>query len=613
MKMRHLISFILFCFVIFPSQVRAQDEKQDARYQSITREYTLNADGSVDYRYVKEQKLLTYRAFHNLYGETFIVYNPACQKLKINEAFTVMADGKKIVAPENSFNEVLPGFANNAPAYNSLREMVITHTGLERNSTIKLDYQIHTEKGIFPALMGNELLAEAEPVKSLEFRVRIPAGQKLYYKLFNADFQPEMSRDGNVEVYTWKMNNMAAISVEESQPGANASYPRLVFSTSDNREKIYSFLTTQPAFRFLLTEPMKRAVSSLVAEKGDNFELAQKIQEQVVNDMRLYPIPLRVSLYQCRTPEETWNSNGGTVIEKAVLATALMKSAGLNATVVGIVRTAFSDDHIASLADIEDFAIQVEFKDQGTWYFSLTGVNANNLKYSLPGRSFVLLQPEKGFPLMKTETPQQKVVIQGNFIVSSDPKLTGEILLNLDGGVYPYASLLGDKRKLKNSISGGLIGSDTNNLKTSTLNVKNGFQTYIVQSDKPFRKDSNFYYFTLPSLLSGIESWGIRTLSEKRENAFEIPSVAEEKYTYTFILPTSLQLFTPAKKLVISNKAGSFEWNVTNEGGKTVVMRRVKFNERVYQQPNYQDFKSLMDHWNDPWYRQLIFTSENKQ
>ena len=206
-----------------------------------------------------------------------------------------------------------------------------------------------------------------------------------------------------------------------------------------------------------------------------------------------------------------------------------------------------------------------------------------------------------------------KVVIQGNFIVSSDPKLTGEILINLDGGVYPYASLLGDKRKLKNSISGGLIGSDTNNLKTSTLNVKNGFQTYIVQSDKPFRKDSNFYYFTLPSLLSGIESWGIRTLSEKRENAFEIPSVAEEKYTYTFILPTSLQLFTPAKKLVISNKAGSFEWNVTNEGGKTVVMRRVKFNERVYQQPNYQDFKSLMDHWNDPWYRQLIFTSENKQ
>jgi len=613
MKMQYLISFILFCFIIAPSQVGAQDEKHDARYQSITREYSLNADGTVDFRYVKEQKLLTYRAFHNLYGETFIVYNPAYQKLKINEVYTVMADGKNIVAPTNSFNEVLPGFANNAPAYNSLREMVITHTGLERNSTIKLDYQIHTEKGIFPALMGNELLAETEPIKSLELRVRIPTGQTLYYKLFNADFQPEMSRDGDIQIYTWKMNNLAAISVEESQPGANANYPRLVFSTSDNREKIFEFLTAQPAFRFLLTDPMKKAVSDLMVEKGDNFELAQKIQEQVINDIRLYPIPLRVTLYQCRTPEQTWNSNGGTVIEKAVLATALMKSAGLNAAVVGIVRTAFSDDHIASLADIEDFAVQVEFKDQGIWYFSMTGVNANNLKYSLPGRSFVLLKPEKVFPLIKTETPQQKVVIQGNFIVSSDPKLTGEILINLDGGVYPYASLLGDKRKLKNSISGGLIGSDTNNLKTSILNVKEGSQTYIVQSDKPFRKDSNFYYFTLPSLLSGIESWGIRTLSEKRENAYEIPSVAEEKYTYTFTLPTGLQLFTPAKKLVISNKAGSFEWNVTREGGKTVVTRQVKFNERVYQQSNYQDFKRLMDHWNNPWYRQLIFTSENKQ
>ena len=46
-----------------------------------------------------------------------------------------MADGKKVKAPENAINEILPAFAAGAPAFNSLREMVITHTALERGAT----------------------------------------------------------------------------------------------------------------------------------------------------------------------------------------------------------------------------------------------------------------------------------------------------------------------------------------------------------------------------------------------------------------------------------------------------------------------------------------------
>jgi len=74
---------------------------------------------SIDYRYMKKQKLQTYRSFNNLYGETFIVYNPDFQTLKVNEVYTIMADSKKNPSPANAFNEVLPGFAANAPAITS--------------------------------------------------------------------------------------------------------------------------------------------------------------------------------------------------------------------------------------------------------------------------------------------------------------------------------------------------------------------------------------------------------------------------------------------------------------------------------------------------------------
>lgn len=609
MRTKALIVILFFASIFLPPQINAQDEKYDAWYISLVKEYTLNADGSMDYRYIKQQKLLTYRAFHNLYGETFVIYNPAFQKLKINEVFTLMADGKKIVAPQNSFNEVLPGYVANASAYNLLREMVITHTGLERNATINLDYQIYTEKGVFPAMTGNELLAENEPVKNFEIRVRVPVGQNLFFHLFNMDLQPEKSSDGKFQIYSWRLNDLAAISVEEAQQGVNERYPRLIFSTSDNREEVFSFFTNQPAFRFGLTDQMEKEVNTIVKDKKDKFEIALKIQEKVVNDMRLYPIPLRSALFKIRTPEQTWNSNGGSSVEKAVLLAALLTSAEIEAQVVGIVRTAFVDNNIGTLSDIEDFAVKIENKERGTWYLSVTGLNSVNLKLTLPGRTFIALKPDGKSTIVKAETPKQMVKILGTFIVSSDPKLTGEISIFMDGSVYPFAGLQRDKKKIKNSVSGGMIGNDTNHLKISILNTENGFQTYIAQSDKPFRKDTNYFYFSLPVSTAGIESWGIKTLSGKRETSYEIPSIADESYLYTITLPTTLGLFTPAKKLTIDNKAGSFVWEVKTEDGKVTLKRQLKFSERVFPVSSYEDFKILMDYWNNPWYRQLIFVS----
>ena len=609
MRTKSLTILLLLAALFLTNKTSAQDEKYDAWYISLIKEYTLNADGSMDFRYIKQQKLLTYRAFHNLYGETFVVYNPAFQKFKVNEAFTVMADGKKIVLPQNALNEVLPGYAANAPAYNPLREMVITHTGLERNATINLDYEVHTDKGVFPALTGNELLAENEPVKSLEIRIRIPVGQQLYYHLFNSAIQPEKISEGGFQIFSWKLNEVAAISAEEAQQGTNERYPRLIFSASDNREALFSFLTSQKAFRFELTDEMKKEAGNILADKKNEFETALQIQEMVVNDLRFYPIPLRAALFQCRTPEQTWNSNGGTSIEKAVLLAAMLKAAEIDARVVGIVRTAFVDEKIGTLADMEDFAVKIETRERGTWYLSVTGLNSVNLKLTLPGRSFISLGPGEKTSTAKSETPKQMVEVAGTFIVSSDPKITGEISISLEGAVYPLAGLMRDKKKMKNSISGGLIGNDSNIQKISNLNTENGFQSYIAQGDKPFRKDTNYFYFNLPVTNVGIDSWGIKTLSGRRATPYEIPALAGESYLYTIVLPADFNLFTPAKKQEINNKAGTFVWEAKTENGKVTIKRLIKFNDRIFEPPAYEDFKTLMDYWNNPWYRQIIFVT----
>ena len=143
MKKGIAFSVLTFLFLIV-NPLFSQTPGYDAEYQKLVKEYILQKDGSWDFHYRKEIKLLTHYSFHRLFGETFIVYNPLYQQLKINEAFTVMADGKKVIVPQNAFNGVLPGFAANIPAYNHLREMVVTHTGTEVGSVITLDYTIHS-------------------------------------------------------------------------------------------------------------------------------------------------------------------------------------------------------------------------------------------------------------------------------------------------------------------------------------------------------------------------------------------------------------------------------------------------------------------------------------
>ena len=604
------ISVFLFFLLILPVICRAQDDKYDAVYLSLTKEYTLNQNGSMEYRFVKQLKLQSYRAFNSLYGETFIVYLPGKQSLKINDAYTIMADGKKIKTPENAFNEVLPGFAANAPAYNNLREMVITHTGLERGAVINLDFMIKSEKGFYPALMGNELLAETEPVKKLTVRVRIPVGTDLFYQVFNSNYQPEKITENGYRVFTWEMENIPAISAEENQAGSYELYPRLIFSTSGDRGRIYDDLSKQEAFGYAISEKITKELEGFIAGNSGKLENILKLQEKVVNDIRPYPIPPRFTGYACRTPEQVWNSNGGTTFEKAVLLTAFLKAAGIDAEPVAITRTAFYSDKIGTLADAEDFAVKADLKEEGAIYLSVTSLNNMNLAGSLPGRTLISFGNNKGIKTISTGTPSQEINVQGRFICSSDPKITGELSVSARGAANPYLALKRDKNKIKNWFSGGFTPADLKEAKVSDITPASAFQTFTVQSDKPFKKDTLFYYFTIPFLNSGIDGWNIKTLSSVRVSPLELPALSTEKYSYEITLPDGFSLFYPETKTKISNKAGDFYFEVKSSKGKLVISREIRLIERVIAPGFYQDFKMLMDAWNNPRNREVILKVE---
>ena len=321
---RNQFIIILALFFFAPIFSKAQTENQDAEYLKITKEYILHEDGSYDFHLRKEIKLLTYFSFQRLYGETFIIYNPDYQKLKINEAYTVMADGKKVVAPENAFNEVLPGFARDVAAYNNLREMVVTHTATEIGSVITLDYTIQTSKGFMPFFFGMDEIGESAPVKDLSMIIRIPKGINLQYRLLNDRTAPSVTETAGQLSYVWNFSDLPALPRSANQDPEQKT--ELIFSSAKDMTSAYFAFVNQPAFKSTISPEINRRVETITKEKKSDLDIILALQEVVIDEVRLAEIPLIYSGYKVRTPSEVWQSANAGSLEKAILLAEMLKT-----------------------------------------------------------------------------------------------------------------------------------------------------------------------------------------------------------------------------------------------------------------------------------------------
>lgn len=597
--------FFLFILTFAVSNLFSQDENYDAVYKKLTKVYTLNADGSMDYRYSKELKLQTYRSFNSLYGETFIVYNPAYQQLKVNQVQTTMSDGKKVTAPSNAFNEVLPSFAAGAPAFNGLREMVVTHPGTERNAVLVIDYNVHTSKGIFQFMSGVEIMTESEPVKDLTLKIRVPAGTKLSYKPVNTNAAPVISQEEGFQVYTWNMKDVPAFSTEENQKGWNESYPRIIFSTAKDRQSVYTAFLDQPAFSFTADDAVKKVVSGVMEENKQPVDIILKLQEKVVNDVKTWPVPLQFTAYKCRSAAEVLKSNGGTVAEKAILLATMLRNAGIEAEVAGVIRNSLYDESVGTMQDIEDFVVFATPKEIEPMYLSVTKLNTQTLKYGLPGKTLVMLSPGKKTAAVKMDEYKSKVKLASRFVINDKSQLEGEVSGTFDYNFNQWLTQLRDKVKMKSYFTGGIASSDLKEVKVVTTGPVEGFVTYTAVKDKPFKKDSSFYFYTLPAVTNGIDSWGMKLLPVSRTTVMEIPSEAEENYEFILDAGT-MTLFSTGKDASVKNSAGTFTYEAKQDGSKIIIKKSIVLAKRMITPEDYAGFRELMNRWNANSTREII-------
>lgn len=294
----------------------------DAEYQLIRRHYTIKADGTSEFNFRKEIKIIRNKALtaYADKGESFILWNPDFQTLKINECYTLQADGKRVEMPKAAFVEQLPSGCVDCGRYNHIREMAIVHTGMEYGCTIVLDYTIKSKSNIIDESL---IIPQDCPVKKYEIIVEAPQQQSknMTLNFTNAltgapAFTCETIGDGkNLHVvYT----NVGQTYSEPYLPAAIETYPIVTISNA---------VKAQPAIIF---EKVADAEILLTTELQDNDKLAwaNKICNYVNKNIKTNDIPLALTNYQIAPAEQTWASGCGTQMDKAYLLASLLSQVG---------------------------------------------------------------------------------------------------------------------------------------------------------------------------------------------------------------------------------------------------------------------------------------------
>ncbi|MCK9401497.1 MAG: DUF3857 domain-containing protein [Bacteroidales bacterium] len=605
MKKSYFVIILAIFFLVSIPVLKAQNENQDAEYIKVVKEYILHEDGSYDYHYRKELKLLTYFSFQRLYGETFIVYNPEYQKLKINEAYTVMADGKKVIAPENAFNEVLPGFARDVAAYNHLREMVVTHTGTERGCVITLDYTIQTAKGFLPFFFGMEEIGENAPVKDLSIIIRIPQILNLQYRLLNSRTAPDITELAGQLTYLWNFRNVQALPRSANQdPERKAN---LIFSAAKDMTWAYFSFVNQPAFKSSVSPEISRRVESVTKEKKNDLDIILTLQEVVIDEVKLADIPLVYTGYRVRTPAEVWQSANANGLEKAILLSEMLKMANINACPVATVPNGWFSREMGNLAVFDSYLVQVNPKETGRIYLSVIQKQSQNLIYDVLDKT--LIQLDGAIESMRTfqEKPQTNLLqMEAKIRLYDDKTVGGEMELELEGIVNPYFRLRKDSSYVKNLLAGDITSAqiDKTELKQlSELKSKSLITTIpiIIKTDY-----NGFVFFELPRYKTGFDAWNLGQFSGSGTTPVKLDYQLWENYKYKIEIPAEYELFTPPVDLEIKNVLGELKIHISQSGQTVTIVRSFENSHDVITSDNMDEFRSMLTAWENVNWRKIV-------
>jgi tetratricopeptide (TPR) repeat protein/transglutaminase-like putative cysteine protease len=263
-----------------------------------------------------------------------ITYDPAYQKLTLNVARVLKADGRVVdIAPRHV---QLRDQGTDYQVYDHEKQLIISFPNLEVGDAIEVKW---TTRGRNPEHQGQFFTRysfgdDKYPVAIDEVRVRLPKSRALKYATVNGKLNPVIRVSGDSRHYHWQMTNCAPLPQDEYLPSKEQFRTLLACSTFASWEEVGRWKQKLRKDCWECTDEIKKVVDRVTAGLSTPLEKARALTYWIRRDIRYVSLGAVAHDYKPHPPASVLANRYGDCKDQAQLLAVMLRHAGIPVALV---------------------------------------------------------------------------------------------------------------------------------------------------------------------------------------------------------------------------------------------------------------------------------------
>ncbi len=536
------------------------------------------------------------------YGDHRIPYDDAHCTFHVITVRT-WRDGQWWETGATGIVETLPFELDKACNYTNLREMMLLHNGIELPCILELAYFIEDKEPFRRGAEGLWTFARGEPAVQSWFAYGLPAGQRPNVFASPDVPEPEKSTDKKLglDTYLWKMGPLDAIPRPHTDDPA-ADVPHIVWSIWESWTDYGNYLNSSFQTAMRLDEPLKRALDSLLVEARTETEKADLVAKFINEKTRLISYPEHYWWSSPRPPIQTYSTAYGHRLDRAILAAAMFKGAGIETHPVFLGKGYGPiDEGVPTLSRMTGIGVWISGENLEAYYDPASGVVSNGF-IPICGRT-LWLPGSADIPEARLNSKNQSSLIDVRLVLSFDEEkgdFTGTGYFYADNCFNPYDRMEGLAQETETYL-GSVVSSLIKGAKVTGFNPSNfdrfrvivGFQ---LELKSPAPDDLGRLRLVIGEPSSGILGRlpdDLRLFHRSRSSSLHLPCLMHQKVELRLGLKGMDLIYHPTNQ-EFENNAGSISVTTDQRDNRIIITRELKLTKTIYPPEEWGALRALL-------------------
>ncbi|MDP8208199.1 MAG: DUF3858 domain-containing protein [Candidatus Electryonea clarkiae] len=507
------------------------------------------------------------------------------------------------VSGETAKVETLPFAVRNADNYTNMREMMLLHDGIQLPCIMETVYVIEDKKPFRDGAEGVWIFQQDDPAVSVWFGLGVPKGKKanVFKSEGVADGENVELSEKDIDFNIYKMGPLEALGRPHiSDPAVESPY--ISWSTWKNWKSFGKSFMKNYDGAMMVDDVLKDSISSILEDDPIDILKAKTVAEFVKIHTNHTHYNWKYWLENPRNASETFSTAYGHSFDRAILAGALFKEAGLEVNPVFRSKN-YTDvnDGIPTFARYDDISLWVSGDGIEAYYNPTSGELTNGLG-AIFGRTIWL--PGSGDdPVVrwsgKGERSSLSVKMELKFDHEEDNWKAKGIYTGT-GGLCPYEDMEGAGTEASDYLNGIISGvltdakvAEYNPVVFDRFKVTAGFTADMPQPE-PDEFDRIRINFGDPAggLMDNMPH-DLHLYEENRSSPVYLPGNMQQSIRVSMDDSEEHTLILPGNK-EITNDAGSFKLTIEKSGKKVTITREIQLNKTVYAPEEWKMLRELL-------------------